>query len=383
MKKVYLLLLFISITAFSQRKTETINSIPLGETRTITVELPASYETNKTRKYPVLYLFDGEYLLDPFSGALKYGAYWDDLPETIIVAIHQNKNDEREDDSTFDGINGLPFEKGAKFFEFVAGEVIPKVEKNYRTAPFRIIAGHGVTAGYLNFFLYKEVPLFNAYISMSPELATQMEVRVPEKFAKLKTPLFYYLSAADGDVKKTKEPIQKLDQNIKIANNPLINYKYDLFKNTTYYSAVLYAIPNALNQIFEAYKPINLTEYNDKIVILKSGYVDYLREKYDIITKTLGVEMPVRMNDYIAVETAILKNNAFDELGILAEIANTSYPKAMLGEYELGLMYEKMGDAKRASKKYQNASQMEPIGRLNKDLMYDKIDEMNDLIKKK
>ena len=48
----------------------------------------------------------------------------------------------------------------------------------------------------------------------------------------------------------------------------------------------------------------------------------------------------------------------------------------------LGLMYEKMGDPKRASKKYQNASQMEPIGDLNKDVMYDKIDEMNTLAKK-
>ena len=54
----------------------------------------------------------------------------------------------------------------------------------------------------------------------------------------------------------------------------------------------------------------------------------------------------------------------------------------MLGEYELGLMYEKMGDAKHASKKYQNASQMEPIGDLNKDLMYEKMDEMNALTKK-
>jgi TPR repeat protein len=45
----------------------------------------------------------------------------------------------------------------------------------------------------------------------------------------------------------------------------------------------------------------------------------------------------------------------------LAEIANKNYPKSMLAEYELGLMYEKQEDFKKAAKRYQNASQMEEM----------------------
>ncbi|WP_431243394.1 hypothetical protein ACQ9BO_01635 [Flavobacterium sp. P21] len=100
------------------------------------------------------------------------------------------------------------------------------------------------------------------------------------------------------------------------------------------------------------------------------------------MSEILGFQVPVRMSDFKIIENLILKKNAYDELGKMAEIGNVNYPKAMLGEYELGLMYEKMGDPKHASKKYQNASQMEPIGDLNKDLMYEKIDEMNTLAKK-
>lgn len=51
----------------------------------------------------------------------------------IIIGVHQNKNDEREDDSTIDQNTGLPFEKGADFFEFVGAELVPYIEKN--TAP--------------------------------------------------------------------------------------------------------------------------------------------------------------------------------------------------------------------------------------------------------
>lgn len=383
MKKVYLLILFISFSSFAQKTFDNIKSEKLGEERRITIGLPASYEANKDKKYPVLYLLDGDYLFDPFSGAVSYGNYWDDIPEMIIIGIHQNKDGERFDDTTIDQNTGLPFEKGAKFFEFIGAELIPYIEKKYRTSPFRIIAGHDLTAGFANFYLYKETSIFNAYICLSPELANKMEVRIPEKFAKIKEPIFFYLSAADGDIKKIKEPIDKLNSNIKIANNPLVNYKYEVFKGTTHYTEVLHSIPSALYQIFEVYRPINSAEYNDKIAVLQSGYAEYLENKYNTMSQVLGVQIPVRMSDFKVIENIILRNNAYSELGKMAEIGNVNYPKAMLGEYELGLMYEKQGDPKHASKKYQNASQMEPIGDLNKDMMYEKIDEMNTLAKKK
>ena len=264
MKQVFLLLLF-STFVFAQKTTQSFDSSKLGESREITIGLPASYEKNPTKKYPILILLDGDYLFDPFSGALNYGAYWDDLPEIIIVGISQNKKDERTDDSNYDLSNGLPTEKGAQFFEFIGGELLPYLEKKYRTAPFRIIAGHDTTAGYLNFFLYKEAPLFNAYISLSPELAPGMESRIPEKLSSLKQPVFYYQSTADGDVKKLREPIKMLDNNMKLVTNPLVNYKFDNFKDASHYSLVLYSIPNALYYFFDSYKPISSIEYTEKI----------------------------------------------------------------------------------------------------------------------
>lgn len=383
MKQLTFLFFLLSSTVFSQKKTESFASVKLGESREITIGLPASYEKNTTKKYPILILLDGDYLFDPFYGALNYGGYWDDLPETIIIGINQNQNDERTDDCFFDKADGLPAEKGARFFEFIGGELLPYIEKKYRTAPFRMIAGHDTTAGFLNFFLYKDYSIFNAYISLSPELATDMETRIPEKLTQLKQPVFYYQSSADGDVKKLREPIEQLDANIKLVTNPLLNYKYDSFKGASHYSLVLLSIPNALYQIFESYKPISSTEYNEKITVLPSGYVDYLVTKYDLLSKNLGLKIPVRINDFTAIEAAILKNKAYNELDQLAQIANKNYPKSMLADYELGLMFEKLGDAKKAAKKYQTASQLEEIGDLTKDMMMEKFDDMQSLIQKK
>lgn len=377
MKKiVFFLYLFCSFTTYAQKVTEEVFSPKLNEKREITIGLPPSYLTNPNKKYPLLIVLDGDYLFDPFQGALNYGAYWDDLPEVILVGVNQNKNNERETDCTIDQSTGLPDEKGNQFFEFIGMELVAYMEKKYRIAPFKIIAGHDITAGFLNFYLYKEKPLFEAYISMSPELATAMEQNIPDRFNVLEQPIYYYQSTADGDVKKMQAQIKELDNALKTINKPTINYKFDEFKGASHYSLVLHSIPNALYQFFSVYQPISTAEFLEKIVVLPSGYVDYLINKYSVLEKSLNIKMPIRINDFKAIEAAILKNKAYTEFDKLADLAKKNYPKTMLSDYHMAMMYEKMGDNKKAAKAYQVAFQKDEIGDLTKDMMLDKADEL-------
>lgn len=382
MKKLILLILF-STSVFSQKTVISFDSKVLGESREITIGLPASLEKNPEKKYPILILLDGDYLFDPFYSALKYGAHWDEMPETIIVGISQNKNNDRYNDCGYDDEDGVPTKKGAQFFEFIGAELLPFIEQKYPVAPFRIIAGHDTTAGFLNFFLYKDNPIFNSYISLGTELAPYMHDRIPERLSKLKQPVFYYHSNGGGDLKEIQIAIKNLDSKIKQLTNPLLNYKFDNFAGASHFSLVLNSIPNALYHLFESYKPISSTEYNEKISVLSSGYVDYLATKYDDLYKNLGVKVPVRINDFKAIETAILKNKYYSDLDKLAELANKQYPKSMLGDYELGLMYEKMEDFKKAAKRYQTATQLEEIGDLTKNMMTVKYEDMMIKIQKK
>ena len=377
MKNLFLVILFsITFHSYSQKITDTLVSQKLNEDREFTISLPESYAKNKTKKYPILVLLDGDYLFDPFQGALNYGAYWDDLPEVIIVGISQNKKDERYSDSTIDSETGLLEGKGERFFEFIGLELLPYIEKKYRIAPFKIIAGHDVTAGFLNFYLYKEQPLFNAYISLSPELSSRMEELIPQRLLALNQPIFYYQATADGDMKTAKKRIIQLDSAVAKINKPNLNYLFDNFKEASHYSLVLHAIPNALYQFFGVYQPISVTEFDEKISILPSGYVDYLIKKYDVIEKSFAIKMTIRINDFKAIEAAILKNKAYNELDALSNLAQKNYPKSMLADYELGLMYEKNGDNKKALKYYQIAYQKDEIGNLTKDMMLNKVDDL-------
>ena len=377
MKKIILFLFFICSNAiFSQKITDTISSKRLNEDREITIGLPSSYDKHPNQKYPVLVLLDGDFLFDAFQGALSYSNYWDDLPEVIIVGISQNKNNERETDCAVDQENGLPTEKGEAFFEFIGLELLPFIEKKFRTAPFKMIAGLDTTAGFLNCYLYKDVPLFDAYISMSPELPKGMEEQLPDRLAAIQKPIFYYHSSGDGDMKKMRKRILALDEVAKKINKPSLNYRFDDFKGASHYSLVLNSIPSALYQIFSVYQPISTTEFNEKIAVLTSGYVDYLIRKYDVIEKSFALKLPIRLNDFKAIEAAILKNKAYPEFEKLAQLAKKSYPKSMLADYQMGQMYEKKGETAKAVKSYMMAYQREEIGDLTKDMMIERADEL-------
>ncbi len=378
MKQLFtLLLLVFSVHLFAQRTiTDTITSQKLNEDREIKIGLPPSYDKNKAQKYPLLILFDGDFLFDAFQGALSYGYYWDNLPEVIVVGISQNKNNERESDCTLDETTGLPSAKGADFFEFVGMELIPSIQKNFRTTTFKIVAGLDTTAAFLNCYLYKDQPIFNAYISMSPELPEGMEEQIPERLAAVQKPTFYYHCTAQGDMKKMQARIQALDTVAKNIKNPKLNYLYEEFKGASHYALVLHAIPSALYQIFSVYQPISTVEFQEKIAVLPSGYVKYLADKYAVLENSFGLKLQIRINDFKAIEAAILKNKAYVEFDELSQLAKKNYPKTLLADYHLGQLYEKTGDTKRAIKSYHAAFQKEEIGDLTKIMMLERADAL-------
>ena len=384
MKNIVLLfLLSFSFSIYSQTNLEEVFSNKLNTKREIIVKLPNSYGTNPEKKYPLLLVLDAEYLFMPFEANMAYGNYWDDMPDVIIVGINQNKKNERYDDSEFDPATGLPVKNGAMFFEFIGAELLPYLEKKYRVAPFKIIAGLDSTAGLLNAFLLKENPIFNAYISLSPELAAGMEDRIPARLASLKTPVFYYQATADGDLKKFQDQIKYLDEKITAIKNPELRYKFDNFKSDSHYSLVLKAIPNALYHIFSIYQPISPVEYQEKIAKMPNDFTTYLIDKYDIIEKYLGIKMPIRLNDFKAIEAAAIQFNAPEEFERLAQLSGQQYEKTMLPDYHMAMYYEKRNEYKKAVKFYQSSFMKEPIGDLTKDMMMNKAEDLKKFLPKK
>lgn len=369
MRKLILLIaiVFTSINTFSQTSYREIDGTD-GEKRQIKIQVPRNYEANVDTMYPVIVVFDGDYLFEPVAGIADYYSYWDEMPDAIIVGINQINS--KPLDFSCDEINGLPADTGAAFFEFITYDLFNFIDNNYRTVPFRTIIGHGESANFLNFYLFQEVPFFNAYISLSPTFTPKMELRLKEQFADLQTPIYYSLTTAEDDRKKSRTSIGALNKILEGITNENLNYNYNYYKGKSHYELVSHAIPMAFEKIYKAYKPIDRKEYKEKMLTVDEGTAyDYLVKKYDTIKSLYNLDKQIRINDFNAAEAALKKNEEWEAFKLLSKLAKEEYPESMLGMYYMGIHYENIGEPKKAIKAYTSGYIMNEIGRLTKDDM--------------
>lgn len=376
MKNTIILTLFLFLTnsISSQITDQKIESAKLGETRTFKIQVPKSYETNTDQTYPLFIVLDGDYLFDIVAGNVRYYAYWEDIPEAIIVGVNQEQS--RDYDIMYSEENFLPLESGADFFEFIGLELVPFIEQNYRTANFRIAVGHGKTANFINYYLFKSNPLFQAYINISPELAPEMEQNITKRFLEFPDKYFYYLATASNDLKRVRKGVEALNINLSSIKNEALNYSFDDFQGPTHYSVAAHAIPKALEHIFYAFQPISKQEYKDKILVLDYSPVDYLKEKYQMVNDLFGINKKVLINDFRAISSAIEKNELYEYYQDLSRLASKDYPDTLLGTYYLARYYEEMGEPKKAYRTYKSGYVLDEVAGITKDYMLEMAEQI-------
>lgn len=373
MKKISTLLVFLLCCFFvtnAQIKSEKFDSKKLDESRDIQLYIPENYSEEKV--YPIIVVLDANYLFETVVANTKFYSYWDEMPQSIVVGVNQYTDKMRETDCAYDDDNGLPKDKGNQFFEFISMELVPYIQDNYNSANFKMIVGHDVTANFINYYLFKEVPLFDAYINLSPYFAPKMESRIVERLSKFETKKFYYLATSEEDNKKAARRIREMNTSLASIKNPQLLYYYDDFKDANHNSLAAFAIPRAMSQIFSMYKPISVKEYKEKIRSLETSPYDYLITKYETIKDLFGFEKTVSVNDFMAIYSAIRKKGNWEALKQLSKLGKKQYPDTMLGHYFLAEYYEKMGEPKKAMRTYQNAFGLSEIDFLTKDLMLDR-----------
>src|SRR5688572_10698120 len=122
-------------------QSQRLHSNVLNEDRSYQIHLPASYGWAKDRRYPVLYVLDGEAHFLHTTGSVEYLSAHGEIPELIVVAIASTVRvrDFTQTDWPSAWIGG----GGAgNFKRFLSTELIPVIDREYRTNGFRVLSGH-------------------------------------------------------------------------------------------------------------------------------------------------------------------------------------------------------------------------------------------------
>lgn len=244
-----------------------INSIYsniLSEERAYWISLPESYddELKSYKRYPIIIVLDGNIHFKSAVGIIQFMSGeingYRQLPEMIVVGI---MNVNRERDFTPDKLITKRKNNtggGDKFLAFLEKELIPQIDEEYRTAPYRILFGHSL-GGLLTAHAYlKENSAFNSFMSIDPSFGTWTDSIMDVKTERISEKVFtrpLYMATANWD----KRNIRNRDRHIRFYETlnskctSKYNGKIDYFENENHGSVTLPALYNGISFIFKDY----------------------------------------------------------------------------------------------------------------------------------
>ena len=230
----------------------------------IDVSLPAKYSAAAAERYPTFYLLDGN-LWFPTAVAVQRMMTLDGLyPEMIIVGVGYPESDpaiytpaysvSRSRDYTptvtADDPGGG---KAPAFLAFLRDELIPMIDRRYRTDPAdRALGGHSYGGLFTTYALFHDPALFRRYWLGSPSL--WYDSQVPFRWlGKGTTPasgtrVFLSVGATESSV--MVDPMKRMAAGLK-ARYPKLEVRSTVYPAESHLSVVPGSLARALRVLYE------------------------------------------------------------------------------------------------------------------------------------
>jgi len=201
----------------------TMKSTSTGRDYDLYIHIPSSYGQDKAKKYPVLYILDGQWdfkLMDSVLGGLVYDKF---VPEMIMVGITYSG-----ENADYEGLRAMDYTptavrqvkgsgNGPKFLKFLKTELIPFIEANYRAdSSRRVLQGSSYAGLFTLYAMFADPGLFSAYMSASPAVtyddryAFKQEAEYARTHKELPVKLFLAVGGSEGLTTPVREFMQTL-----------------------------------------------------------------------------------------------------------------------------------------------------------------------------
>lgn len=255
------------------------HSTALDEERSLAIYTPENYQTS-SEKYPVLYVLDGEWNFHYVSGLVSQLSSSGAIPQMIVVGII---NTHRSRDLTPPGKNDNPkrFGGAKRFLAYLLDEVKPYLEKQYRTQPFSVLAGHSFGGLFSIYALMERPGTFQSYISLSPSLGRndEQQVRIAETFFSRDNDLPKALFLAVGNEGGyTFLSSKKLATRLEKVKSERFRWKFRHFEKSDHVAVKTRGFLEGLEFVFEGINPENIPALDD--IFLIEQHFEHLSQRF-------------------------------------------------------------------------------------------------------
>ncbi len=350
-----------------------IQSRILGEERRYVVNLPGSYEKDDfyiQKKYPVLILLDGDTHFHSASGIIRYMGGSEQIPEMIVVAVsNTNRNRDLTPTKSSLGVgvnnNAQAFASSGganNFYRFLDTELLPQINKDYRTLPYRLLVGHSLGGLFaVDSFLKQSV--FNAYIAIDPSLVWDDQVIVKKASEILASNKSFkstlYIAQANNPFDEGKnagmrgQAFQTFLASLTNNKSEGLKHGYTFFEKEDHFSVPLISLYHGLLFIFEGYKfPLNT---------LANKNASDVRKHYEMFSQRLGVDIspPGKLING-AASFLLYSEKKVDKAIELFKLNQEYYPTSSVTYDSLGDAYKVKGNKEMAIINYKKSLEMNP-----------------------
>jgi uncharacterized protein len=252
-----------------------IASHTFKDKRRYSVSLPERYHANN-RRYPVLYVIDGDFQFHHVSALATNLARMGKIPPMIVVGVAtQGQNDylysttwplKRNDETKAPEYGGA-----VQMLEYLTHELLPRINKQYRTSAQNILAGYSM-GGLFTFYSMLQQGPFQAHLAMSPSLwydDYSAADKIKSFLALHKQPVKLFLSVANEEDMGVTEVVSVIEKNIespavKGANKSATKWDWQFkhYPDETHYSTAMPALYGAMEFLYPNY-------FSDLDVLLK------------------------------------------------------------------------------------------------------------------
>ncbi len=353
-----------SITAEAQLEGEDVviaRSIPftskvLNRDMNVLIYLPDRYDTSPST-YPVLYDTNTFLCFTYDCGTAELLTRTADMPGMIVVGVPALQNGYVPTPYEDRGENPTTADLSLKFFK---EELIPFVEKNYRTNDFRVLYGHSVGGLFTMYALFNYPDLFSAYIAGSPWFQTndQYWLKNIEKMAKVRdlADKFLFMTVGKEEAKLTIDTYTELEKWMNSQTFEGLTWK-SAWLDGDHGSMVGRNIYEGLTFIFSGWK-IPTTVVRNRDVDAIDAYVQANSAKWGKyrFEKSLIIPEP-RLNSW---GYALIRMKELEKAIKLFEYVVKLYPKSFNAHDSLAEGYLTKGDKENAIKYYKLAVELNP-----------------------
>ena len=359
------------IDKIQEYKSEKIkfHSESLGMDRVISLSKPHSYDSNK--RYPVIYVLDGDYLFNFTTGQVQINSYWDKYPESIIVGVSHLGNRNELNVSSQDN----------SFLQFFTDDLIKYINHNYSTCGYNILISHSFSGRFSNQVLLYRPDLFDAFINVSPSIQNELLLDVDSVIGNSTKNLYYYLCTSSEDLKGHIELAFNTRNKLSSRISDLFHFEFEYILKKSHITMLPTAIGNGLGFVFKLYRESDWEILED---LLSKG-VDieqYIDKKYQDINRIYGFKILARSNECFAISDFLISTFQYDRaMKYGEELAGNSTNCAYIGEQIQGEVCEINKNYNKALGHYQKMYELLPSDTGNKtDFMDDVLRIKNKLM---